>query len=49
MVAQDDILCILCYSTLLKQEAVIMVQGMPLTDYMEGLVVGTCSRNAIKV
>jgi len=35
-------------STLLKQEAIISVQGVPLTTYMEGLVVSTCSSNAQK-
>ena len=36
------------YSTLLRQEAVITVQGVPLTSYMESLVESTCSSNAHK-
>lgn len=34
--------------TLLKQETVVTVQGVPLTDYMESIIVNTVSRNAAK-
>lgn len=33
--------------TLLTQEAVITVKGLPLTDYLEGMVTGTCSSKAL--
>lgn len=33
-------------NTLLKQEAVISVKGVPMTDYLENMVFGTCSNNA---
>lgn len=34
--------------TLLKQETVVTVQGVPLTSYMEGIIVNTVSNNAGK-
>jgi len=34
--------------TLLKQETVVEVQGVPLTSYMESLIVGTVAGNAGK-
>ena len=43
------ILLIYYFRTLLKQEAVIKVQGIPLTSYLEDLVVTTCNTNAQKV
>ena len=41
-------LCYL-YRTCLKQESVITVQGVPLTSYMETLIVNSASANAHKV
>ena len=43
--------CLFCiiYSTVLSQEAVISVKGVPLTSYMESLIEGTCSGNAQQV
>ena len=47
----------LCYSphpdspnenTLMKQETEVTVKGVPLTDYMESIIVNTVSRNAGK-
>ena len=35
--------------TLLTQEAVILIQGLPLTDHLEGMVSGTCSSKAAVV
>lgn len=35
--------------TLLKQEAVVLVQGVPLSSYMESLLTSTISANATKV
>lgn len=35
-------------STLLTQEAVIKINNMPLTNYLENLVVDTCAKNATK-
>lgn len=37
------------FRTLLTQEAVITVKGLPMSDYLESLVKGTCSTNAQKV
>jgi hypothetical protein len=34
-------------TTLMKQESVITVKGVPLGSYLEGLVEGTCSSNAV--
>ena len=34
--------------TLLKQETVVTVRGVPLTSYMEGIILGTVSANAGK-
>jgi len=34
--------------TLLRQETVVTVQGVPLTSYMEGIIVNTVSNNASK-
>lgn len=34
--------------TLLEQEAVIKIQGVPLTTYLEDLMLKTCSSNATK-
>merc|ERR1712098_231461 len=34
--------------TLLKQETVVTVQGVPLTNYMEGIIVNTVSNNSSK-
>ena len=34
--------------TLLKQETVVTVRGVPLTSYMEGIILGTVSTNAAK-
>lgn len=34
--------------TLLKQETVVTVQGVPLTSYMEGIIVNTVSKNSNK-
>lgn len=35
--------------TLLRQEAVVLVQGVPLSSYMESLLTSTISSNATKV
>lgn len=35
-------------STLLKQECTINVKGIPLSDYLEGMVISSCSSNANK-
>lgn len=35
-------------TTLMKQESVITVKGIPLGSYIEGLVENTCSNNAVK-
>lgn len=35
--------------TLLKQEAVVLVKGVPLSSYMESLLTTTISANANKV
>merc|ERR1712058_119488 len=34
--------------TLMKQETVVTVQGVPLTSYMEGIIVNTVSSNSSK-
>ena len=34
--------------TLLKQEMIVTVQGVPLTSYMEGVIVNTVSNNSSK-
>ena len=34
--------------TLMKQETVVTVQGVPLTSYMEGIIVNTVSNNSSK-
>jgi len=34
--------------TLLRQETVVTVQGVPLTSYMEGIIVNTVSNNSSK-
>merc|ERR1712083_888274 len=34
--------------TLMKQETVVTVQGVPLTSYMEGIIVNTVSANSGK-
>ena len=40
----------LCFCrTLLKQDTVITVRGVPLTSYMESLIEGTMSKNVTKV
>ncbi len=41
--------CFVFISTLLTQECVITVQGVPLTNYLEGIVESTCNSNAQKV
>jgi len=35
--------------TLLRQEAVVLVQGVPLSSYMETMLTSTISSNATKV
>jgi hypothetical protein len=35
-------------NTLMKQETEVTVKGVPLTDYMESIIVNTVSRNAGK-
>merc|ERR1711936_1143555 len=37
-----------CNKTLLRQETVVTVQGVPLTSYMEGIIVNTVSNNSSK-
>ena len=34
--------------TLMRQETVVTVQGVPLTSYMEGIIVNTVSSNSSK-
>jgi len=34
--------------TMLKQEMIVTVQGVPLTSYMEGIIVNTVSKNSSK-
>jgi len=34
--------------TMMKQETIVTVQGVPLTSYMEGIIVNTCSNNSHK-
>ena len=34
--------------TVMKQETVVTVQGVPLTSYMEGIIVNTVSNNSGK-
>merc|ERR1711922_86983 len=34
--------------TMLKQEMIVTVQGVPLTSYMEGIIVNTVSNNSSK-
>merc|ERR1711963_1344242 len=34
--------------TILRQETVVTVQGVPLTSYMEGIIVNTVSNNSSK-
>ena len=37
------------FRTLLKQEAVVNVKGIPLSSYLEGIVADTIQLNATKV
>ena len=34
--------------TMLRQEMIVTVQGVPLTSYMEGIIVNTVSNNSNK-
>jgi len=45
----DAFVCMCVWSTLLKQESIVTVRGVPMTDYMENLIKSTMASKAGQV